>query len=95
MNVIGGSGMKVRVGNLKIEEVLDKLGITLPEEVVKIMEARYQASAQSEDLEPQQWHCFEFPFCMLCGSRKTAYEWFEILSPYGDEMKTQMQIVAK
>ncbi|UXR49102.1 hypothetical protein [Staphylococcus simulans] len=87
--------MKVRIGNLKIEEVLDKLGITLPEEVVERMEARYQPSAQSEDIEPEQWHCFEFPFCMSCGSRETAYEWFEILSPYGDEMKTQMQIVAK
>lgn len=87
--------MQVRIGNLKIEEVLDKLGITLPKEVVERMRKRHQPSAQAEDLKAEQWHCFERPFCTVCGSRETAYEWFEILSPYGNEMKTQMQIVAK
>ena len=86
---------EIRLGNLKINEVLDKLGITVPKEDVEHMEARHQSSAQSKDLQPEQWHCFDLPFCMACGSRDTAYEWVEILSPYADEMKTQMQIVAK
>ncbi|RIN51269.1 hypothetical protein BU036_02545 [Staphylococcus simulans] len=57
--------MKVRIGNLKIEKVLDKLGITLPKEVVEHMEARYQPSACHAVAEKQHMNGLRYFHLML------------------------------
>lgn len=79
------------LGDLSIEQIEGKLGIVLSDEI-KDMFNRTRQRPVNIDLEPDKWHGFDIPFCIVCGSREFAEKVREILTPYASKMKCQIQI---
>ncbi len=62
--------MEINLGNLNVSEIQARLGIEFPQEIVEFMNGSHQASAQKVQIG--KWHCFDIPFCLVCGDVETA-----------------------
>jgi hypothetical protein len=62
--------MHIFLGNLKIEQIEQRLGFKLSDEAVKFMNNNHQESAKK--IEKGKWHCFDIPFNITCGDMETA-----------------------
>lgn len=82
--------MGVMLGNLSIDEMQQRSGIEFPVELIEYMKDRHQPEA--ENIKRGKWHCFDFPFALVCGDMETAKEVFRHLSPLSISFKQQMQI---
>ena len=81
--------MGIMLGNLSIKQMEERLGIKLTAEDVKNMWGHSSlAKLQSKD----DWHCFDIPFFISCGSMETAIRIRDVLAPYSDKMSCQIQI---
>lgn len=80
----------IMLGNLSIEDMQKRSGVTFPEELVEFMTPRWQQKA--EEVGPDQWHCFDIPFVLLCGDMKTAVEINTQLSPMSKDFKEPLSI---
>lgn len=81
--------MSIRLGNLKTNEVLERLGVQLSKEDFKKLDDLRDDLA---DVPKGKWHGFDIPFQIVCGDRETAKTVVKFLSPYADNFKTQIQI---
>jgi Mg2+/Co2+ transporter CorB len=82
--------MAIMLGNFSVADMEERLGIKLPEEKAKELNAmRYE---NANNIPADKWHCFDIPFTMLCGSRETAVKVYDILKPYSSSMKCALQI---
>ena len=79
-------------GNLKTEEILDRLGVEISEEDFKKLDSLREDNA---DVPKGKWHGFDTPFQIVCGDIETAKSVTSILSPYADKFKRQIQIAYK
>ena len=82
--------MNILLGNLSVEEIENRSGVTFPLELVSYMESRQQHKAA--DVEPGKWHCFDIPFTLVCGDMETAVEIHKYLSPLSNRFKESLQI---
>ncbi len=82
--------MSIMLGNMSIDEMQSRAGVSFPDELVDYMRSRHQPEA--EDIQPGKWHCFDMPFTLVCGDRDTAAEIFKHLSPLASKFRKQMQI---
>ena len=82
--------MSICLGNLSVEEIQKRLGITLTESEQNKLSSKRQEVATN--IARDKWHCFDLPFTIACGSYDTAVFVKDILEPYAKEMKTQVQI---
>jgi len=78
------------LGNLGIEEMERRTGITFPDELKKILEDTRQQTAGN--VAKGKWHCFDAPFMILCGDYDLAKKIFDMLSPYQSFMKEKLLI---
>lgn len=78
------------LGNLNIEEMQKRAGVTFPQELVEYMTPRKQEAASN--IKAGKWHCFDIPFTLVCGDRDTATEIYKHLSPMSSDFKEKMQI---
>lgn len=78
------------LGNLTIDEMQKRAGVTFPKELVEYMEPRKQEEASN--IKAGKWHCFDIPFTLLCGDRETATEIYKHLSPMSSDFKKKMRI---
>ena len=79
------------LGNMKVEEIEDRLGVKFEKEDADFLRKTYQSKAT--DIEENKWHCFYIPFTMVCGSQEFAKNVFTMLSKYGDKVKEPLNIV--
>lgn len=77
------------LGNLTVEEMEHRLGITLTDEQRKRMSDIRCNDAQN--IPEGQWHCFDIPFVVICGSLEVAYMWRDILEPKEKELQTRIE----
>jgi hypothetical protein len=84
--------MGICLGNLKTKEILNRLGIELSKEDFKTLDSMREDNA---DVSRGRWHGFDLPFQITCGDVETAQIVTNILSPFADEFKAQIQIVHK
>lgn len=82
--------MSIFLGNMQADEIQKRLGITLAKEEKNKLNSHIQQSASN--IAKDKCHCFDIPFVIVCGSYDVAVLINEILSPYSNDMKTQIQI---
>lgn len=72
--------MGIMLGNLSLKQIEERTGISVSLEDREILEEMHQEKA--ENISPGKWHCFDFPFMMVCGDKPTAEKVVKILSQY-------------
>lgn len=82
--------MNIYLGNLTVADLEHRLGIELKKEEREELELTRQDNATVTDKD--KWHCFDIPLIISCGSYDLAIKINEMLSPYADEMREQLQI---
>lgn len=82
--------MSILLGNLTTKQIQTKLDIQLSDNDLELLDSMRQDSASS--IKPNEWHGFDIPFNIVCGSMETAQKVYDILKKYGDKMKGQLQI---
>jgi hypothetical protein len=82
--------MGIMLGELSVEQMERRMGIELTQEEKKFFEETYHCYA--ENIPEGKWHCFDIPFLIQCGGENFHKEVIKILSPYGDKMKTTLQV---
>lgn len=78
----------IMLGNLGTKQIAERLEID--EQIIAEMEEVRQQKA--EDIKRGKWHCFDMPFTILCGDKKTAEKWVGILSPHAEKFPCQIGI---
>lgn len=78
------------LGNLTLDEMQKRAGVTFPKELVDYMKPRKQEEANN--VKAGKWHCFDIPFTLVCGDRETATEIFKYLKPLSSDFKEKMKI---
>ena len=81
--------MSIYLGNQTLEQIENRLSISISEEDKKVLETFY---SQSASVPSGTWHCFDIPFMMMCGDIETAKRVVKIFTPYSKSMKGQFQI---
>ena len=81
--------MGIFLGNLTVEQLQSRLGIALTDEEVSYFNSNWQQYASG--LKSNEWHCFDIPLFISCGSMNTAVKINDILSKY-DNRKESLQI---
>ena len=82
--------MRIFLGNLSIEEMESRVGVKFPKGLVEYMSSRKQNNASN--VKPGKWHCFDIPFILICGDRKTADEIYKYLEPLSEDFQERLQI---
>lgn len=77
------------LGNLTVEEMEHRLGITLTDaQRTRMSDIRCN---DAQNIPEGQWHCFDIPFVVICGSLEVAYMWRDILEPKEKELQTRIE----
>lgn len=82
--------MSIMLGDLAVEQIERRLGITLSYDERELMSNTRQEIA--ENIQIGRWHCFDIPFMIVAGGMEFAAILNEILTPYAKQMKCQIQI---
>ena len=78
--------MNIMLGNLTVDKIEQRLHISLSEQHKQELFASRQEKA--ENIADGKWHCFDIPFMMVCGDKKTAEKCRDIFMTY-DLSKTE------
>ncbi len=81
--------MNIRLGNLSVKEIENKLGIEFPDDIREFMKESRQHNASN--IEKGKWHCFDMPFEMVCGDKETATKIFKSVESKSDQCKTSLR----
>lgn len=73
--------MNIYFGNLTIEQIEKRTGITLTDEHREYMKAHRQENV-SVPLESGAWHGFDIPFMITASDKETAKVYTDMLSAY-------------
>lgn len=82
--------MSIYLGNLGIEEIEKRSGVVFPDRLKEYMSDKRQENASN--VANGKWHCFDIPFVLVCGDRKTAEDIYSHLSPLSKYFKEPLQI---
>jgi hypothetical protein len=82
--------MNIRLGNLTVAEMEKRSGVVFPEELKTLLEKTHQDDAKY--IELRQWHCFDLPFVLVCGSMSFAQEIYDQLKDKTTQFKEPLQI---
>lgn len=78
------------LGNLTPDEIEQRLNIKLSSEHKKQLTDTWQP--QANNIAKDKWHCFDIPFCMVCGCQETAEKFRDIFLTYDLSKATAFQI---
>ena len=82
--------MGFMLGNLTVEEIQSRAGVTFPDELVSLMKETHQAEASG--IKAGKWHCFDAPFVMVCGDIDIAKKIHAYLAPLSSKFSQKMTI---
>lgn len=82
--------MTIYLGNLTINQMEQRLGITLTDDERKFFLSTHKDNCNS--LGSDEWHCYDIPFMFAAGSVAFLKRCIKILSPYGSQCKCAMQM---
>lgn len=77
------------LGNLSTMDICNRLGITLPSDIVETLES---IRSHKAEFTGDYWHGFDIPFVIYCGNIDVAIKIRDIYKPYVKGMKTQLSI---
>ena len=72
----------IYLGNLSIEDIEKRTGITLTDEHRQYMNEHRQMEVNSTPIKKGFWHGFDIPFMLMASDKETAKEYVEMLSVY-------------
>ncbi len=85
--------MIIHLGNLSVEQIEKRTGITLSDEHREYMKAHRQEAVNDTPIADGAWHCFDIPFRIMTGNKETAEHYRDMLSTYDwSECKEPLQI---
>jgi hypothetical protein len=82
--------MNIRLGNLSVEEMEKRSGVTFPDELKQLLNKTHQEHATNIALG--EWHCFDLPFVIVCGGMPLAQEIYDHLKDMTSQFKEPLQI---
>lgn len=74
--------MSIYLGNLSIEQIEKRTGITLTDEDRDYLKKHRQEAVNNTPLEVGKWHCFDIPFMIMASDKATAELYRDMLSAY-------------
>lgn len=77
--------MGIMLGDLTVERIEKRLGITFPDDIKIFMEKNHQDKV--DNIQKGKWHCFDIPFCMACGDMETAMKIYNSVKNKSHEAK--------
>ncbi len=85
--------MNIYFGNLTIEQIEKRAGITLTDENREYMKAHRQEEVNKTPIAEGLWHGFDMPFMIMTGDKNTAEMYKNMLSAYDwSKCKEALQI---
>lgn len=85
--------MSIYLGDLTVEQIESRTGITLSEQDRTFMRDNHQAAVNNTPLEPGKWHCFDLPFMVMTHDKQTAETYRDLLGAYDwSKCKEALQI---
>lgn len=72
--------MTIMLGNLSVEQIEKRAGISISAE--DRAELNRMRQDKAVDIVPGKWHCFGSPFLIACGDKSTAEKVAKILTAY-------------
>lgn len=85
--------MYIYLGNLSVEQIEERTGITLSDEHRDYMKAHRQETVNDTPIANEKWHCFDIPFMIMAGNKETAEYYTDMLSTYDwSKCKEPLQI---
>lgn len=81
----------IMLGNLTLKQIEERTGIIIYDDDRDELSSMRQEKAKN--IAPGKWHCFDFPFILVCGDKPTAEKVVNILSAYDwSKSKQALQI---
>lgn len=77
--------MSIMLGNLKVSDIENRLGIEFPDDVRIFMNESHQDNASN--VAKGKWHCFDIPFHIVCGDIEVATKIFNSVKHRSSECK--------
>lgn len=77
--------MNIMLGNLKVSDIENRLGIDFPDDVRSFMNESHQDNAMH--IQKGKWHCFDIPFHIVCGDMETAMRIYNSVKHRSSECK--------
>ena len=74
--------MSIYLGNLSVEQIEERTGITLKDEDREYLKKHRQEAVNDTPLEVGKWHCFDIPFMIMTGNQETAEHYRDMLLSY-------------
>ena len=74
--------MIIYFGNVSVEQIEKRTGITLSDEHREYMKAHRQETVNGTPIADGEWHCFDMPFMIMTGNQETAERYRDMLSSY-------------
>ena len=82
--------MNIMLGNLTVDEIEKRIGVDFPHDIKNFMIA--SRVENTSEIKKGNWHCFDLPFCILCGDIETATKIYNSVKHRASEVKEQLQI---
>lgn len=77
--------MSIMLGNLSVNQIEERTGVTFPNEVKEWMNECRQENASN--IAKGKWHCFDIPFTLVCGDVETARKIYDSVKERLPEFK--------
>lgn len=82
--------MSVYLGNVTMEQLQERVGTVFePEDIARLKKTH---SDNAEVAGKDEWHCFDMPFTLVCGSRETAENVVDILKNYAGKFTRRVAV---
>ncbi len=78
----------IRLGDLSVEQMEERLGISFPKEIKDFMKKSRQHTASN--IAKGKWHCFDIPFEIVCGDVDVATKIFNGLKDQSERCKERL-----
>lgn len=85
--------MGIMLGNLTVAEIEKRIGVDFSQDVRDFMDAARQAKAGP--VAPGAWHCFDLPFCIVCGDVRTATRIYNSVKGRAHEVKENLEFAVQ
>jgi hypothetical protein len=81
------------LGNLTVRQMEDRLGIKFTDTEKEFLTK--SRKSRISDIGKDNWHCYDIPFVMECGSMEFATDVYNLLKHHQDQIIEPMQIAIK
>lgn len=78
------------LGNMSVAEIEKRTQVKFDNDLVEFLNATRQHDATH--IGAKEWHCFDIPFTIVCGSSDFCIELHDKIKSYGKDMKAALQI---